>query len=191
MNRKFVDKDETPEFNGQYLKIKYHWHAFVAYKKSEKAKKRSHINKQNAARKHYHHVTESGGYSKARPTWDKAEQDLLAKDVQPATLHWPDRTRTWFFGVGGTLDPETGKCVWIKAQLEIPMRKLEEAMKEALERKFIPDREKDKRSKALGNSEYPGRTRGTLGSIPWKVGFLDSTGDRSRQRKKKEEASEM
>ena len=51
MNRKFVDKDETPEFTGQYLKIKYHWHAFVAYKKSEKAKNRSLTNKKNSTRK--------------------------------------------------------------------------------------------------------------------------------------------
>ena len=105
-----------------------HWPAFVAYKKSEKAKQRSLTNKQNAAKKTLHHRTGSGGYYKARPLWDKAEQDLLAKGVQPATLHWPDRARTWFFGVGGTLDPESGKCVWTKAQLAIPIKKHEEAI---------------------------------------------------------------
>ena len=41
LNTKFVDKDETPEFTGQYEKIRDHWPAFVAYKKSEKAQKRS------------------------------------------------------------------------------------------------------------------------------------------------------
>jgi hypothetical protein len=35
LKKKFVDKDETPEFTGQYEKIKDHWPAFVAYKKSE------------------------------------------------------------------------------------------------------------------------------------------------------------
>ena len=87
MNEQFVEKDETPEFTGQYAKIKDHWPAFVAYKKSEKAKNRSQTNKLNAAKKLYHHVTGSGGYKVARPMWDKAENDLLAKGIQPATLN--------------------------------------------------------------------------------------------------------
>ena len=161
LNKKFVEKDKTPEFTGPYEKIKDHWPTFVAYKKSDKSKQRSATNKLNAAKKKYHHVTGSGGYSKARPTWDKAEQDLLAKGVQPATLHWPDRSRTWFFRVGGTLDPNIGKCVWTKAQLAIPVNKLEEAIQAVQEGRFHPDREKDELTEALGNPEHPGRTRGT------------------------------
>ena len=71
--KKFVEKDETPEFIGQYEKIRDHWPAFVACKKSDKGKQRSLTNKQNAAKKKYHHTTGSGGYSKARPLWDKAK----------------------------------------------------------------------------------------------------------------------
>ena len=36
LNTKFVDKGKTPEFTGRYEKIRDHWPAFVAYKKSEK-----------------------------------------------------------------------------------------------------------------------------------------------------------
>jgi hypothetical protein len=100
----------------------------VAYKESKKGKKRSLTNKKNAAKKLYHHHTGSGG---ARSLWDKAEQDLLAKGVQPATLHWTDRSRTWFFRVGGTLDPETGECVWMDEQLAIPITKLQKYIKAA------------------------------------------------------------
>ena len=164
----------------------------MAYKKSEKSKNRSQTNKLNAAKKKYHHVTGSGGYSKARPTWDKAEQDLLAKGVQPQTLHWPDRSRTWFFGVGGTLNPDTGRCVWTNAQLAIPIKKLAEAIQAAQEGRFHPDREKDELTEALGNAEHPGRTRGTSGSVPWLHGFPESLGNyRSPERKRKHEASEM
>ena len=60
--------------------------------------------------------------------WDKAENDLLAKGVEPETLNWPDRSRTWFFGVGGTLDPETGKCVWTDEQLATPVKKLQKCI---------------------------------------------------------------
>ena len=91
---------------------------------------------------------------------------MLAKGVQPATLHWPDRSKTWFFEVGGTLDPETGECVWTDKKLAIPIRKLQKAIKAAQEGTFITDREKYELTEALGNLEHPGRTRGPPGSVP-------------------------
>ena len=117
-----VDKDKTPEFTGRFEKIRDHWPAFVAYMTSYKSKKMSEINKNNAAKKKFHHHTGSGGYLKARPLWDKAENDMLAEGVEPEPLNWPDRSRTWFFGVGGTLDHKIGKCVWTDKQLEIPVK---------------------------------------------------------------------
>ena len=98
----------------------------MAHKTSDKSKKMSVTNKKNAAKKELHHRTGSGGYLKARPLWAKAENDLLDKGVEPETLNWPDRSRTWFFGVGGTLDSESGKCVWTNEQLRIPVTKLQD-----------------------------------------------------------------
>ena len=92
--KKFVDKEETPEFIGKYEKIRDHWPAFVAYTTSEKSKKMSATNKQNAAKKKFHHRTGSGGYLQARPKWSKAENDLLDKGIEPETMRWPDRCRT-------------------------------------------------------------------------------------------------
>jgi hypothetical protein len=57
------------------------------------------------------------------------------------------------------LDPESGKCVWTNAQLAIPFKKLEEAIKSAQEGRFHPDREKDELTEALRNPEHPGRTQ--------------------------------
>ena len=90
----FVDKEKTPKFTGRFEKIRDHWDAFVAHKTSEKSKKMSATNKKNAANKEQHHRTGSGGYLKARPLWDKAENELLDKGVEPETLNWPDRSRT-------------------------------------------------------------------------------------------------
>ena len=115
---KFVENNETPEFKGRYEKIRDHWPAFVAHKTSEKSKKMSATNKKNAAKKKLHHRTGSGGYLKARPKWAKAENDLLDKGIEPETMNWPDRCRTWFFGAGGTLDPVTGKCIWTNDQMD-------------------------------------------------------------------------
>ena len=75
----FVDKEKTPEFTSRFEKIRDHWDAFVAHKTLEKSKKMSATNKKNAAKKEHHHRTGSGGYLKARPLWDKAENDLLDK----------------------------------------------------------------------------------------------------------------
>ena len=44
---------------------------------------------------------------------------------------------------------------------------------------------------ALGNPEHPGRTRGTPGSIPWKVGFPDAGGYKSHERRKKVQQTQM
>ena len=44
---------------------------------------------------------------------------------------------------------------------------------------------------ALGNPEHPGRTRGTPGSIPWKVGFPDAGGYKTHKRRKKLEQDQL
>jgi hypothetical protein len=87
------------------------------------------------------------------------------------------------------LDPETGKCVWTDEQLAIPISKLKKYIAAVLEGTFIPDREKDELTAALGNPEHPGRTRGTPGSVPWKLGFPGVGGYKSRERTRKQELS--
>ena len=53
------------------------------------------------------------------------------------------------------MDPETGECVWTDEQLAIPMKKLQHYISAAQEGTFIPDREKDELTEALGNPEHP------------------------------------
>ena len=74
-----MSEKKTPEFIGKYEKIKDHWPAFVAHKTSEKSKKMSATNKQNATKKKHHHRTGSDGYLVARPKWAKTENDLVDK----------------------------------------------------------------------------------------------------------------
>ena len=112
-----MSEKKTLEFISKYEKIKDHWPAFVAHKTSEKSKKMSATNKQNGAKKQFHHRTGSGGYLKARPKWPKAENDLLEKGIEPKTMRWPDHCRTWFFGAGGTLDPYLGCAVLLLGRI--------------------------------------------------------------------------
>ena len=103
----------------------------MAHNTSDKSKKMSATIKINAVKKEHHHHTGSGGYLKARPKWSKAEHDLLEKGIEPETMRWPDRCRTWFFGAGGTLDHVTGQCQWTDEQLRIPVTRLQEYIKAA------------------------------------------------------------
>ena len=100
-------------------------------------------------------------------------------------MNWPDRCRTWFFGAGVTLDPVSGRCRWTDEQLAIPVKKLKHYIDAAQQGTFVPDRENDELTMALGNPEHPGRTRGTPGSVPWKAGFPDAGGYKSQERRKK------
>ncbi|KAK1662998.1 hypothetical protein QYE76_051157 [Lolium multiflorum] len=79
----FVKQQKTPNFNGPYEKIEDHWEAFVKYKTSERAKKRSATNTKNASNKMYFHTMGRGGYKAGMPKWEKWENDLIEKGIQP------------------------------------------------------------------------------------------------------------
>ena len=74
---------------------------------------------------------------------------------------------------GMTLKKETGELVLrdpTKKAVLTPFDDLKKAVAEVEAGTFIPDRENDELTKALGNPEKGGRTRG-YGGIPWKKGF--------------------
>ena len=96
----------------------------MKYKTSETAKKRSEINKKNAALKTYHHSMGSAGYECVVPRMEKEENDLLDKDAPPETKDWSRRAKLWFYGMGGSLDPVTGKCIFSREQLQHPLKPL-------------------------------------------------------------------
>jgi hypothetical protein len=50
------------------------------------AKRRSEINKKNAAKKKYHHTMRQRGYKSGKPKWKKMEDDLIAKGIIPEIL---------------------------------------------------------------------------------------------------------
>lgn len=101
---KFVENNETPEFKGRYEKIRDHWPAFVAHKTSEKSKKISATNKQNAAKKKLHHRTGSGGYLVAQPKWPRLRMIWLIKGSNQRQLAGQTIAR---LGSSGLAEPWT------------------------------------------------------------------------------------
>ena len=108
--RVLIKKDKTPDSE----KVKNHWNEFVKYNtESEEFKKRSATNKANAALKKYHQVMGPGGYRANRPKWQATEAELIRKGIRLGTHGWTERSKEGFYGIGGKLDPETGKCIYI------------------------------------------------------------------------------
>ena len=66
----------------------------MEYKSSELGLQKVQKAKDNASKKVYHHTLGQGGYKLAIPKWEKMEQDLLDRGIQPVTMNWPERSRT-------------------------------------------------------------------------------------------------
>jgi hypothetical protein len=182
----YIKKKTPPEFTGPLEKQRDNWEGFLEYKESTLALERSRKNKANAAKKIYHHKMGSGGYKTLVPEWDNKDTTLIAKGAIPATQQLPPRARNWFLGNGGYIDEQTGELV-APPTIVTPKNEL---VKEVEEGKFNPDRERDVLTKALGNAEHTGRTRGLGPNYPWSIRFaedVESYRKRERGRKRKEE----
>jgi len=190
LNKDYVKKGLTPDFEKDFKKQRPYWDAFVQYKSSEDSEQRTAQAKENASKKkHFHHLGQ-GGYKAAIPKWQKMEEDLIARGILPATSNWPLRAKYYFYAHGGTLNMEDGLFVTSDAIREAA-NKLDGTLKAVSEGSFKPDREKDELTYALGTPEHTGRVQG-IGVVPWKHGFsADIDTYRSRQRRKTEVAEKM
>ena len=87
------------------------------------------------------------------------------------------------------MDPQTGECIVTKKEMVTVSEDLVTAITDDQEGTFKPDRENGELTRALGNPEHPGRTRGKVTGVSWKTGFSECNESyRSRDRKKKKEA---
>ena len=93
------------------------------------------------------------------------------------------------FAHGAGLDADTGLIVpmgeWTEKITRV-VKKLINPIDLVRKRKFVPDREDDELTLALGNPEHWGRCRGYGPGTTWKQGFpTDVASYRSRSRNKK------
>ena len=147
------EKDPT-EWPGPLEKQRVQWPEFLEMKKSEVFKQRSAKNKENAAKKKYHHTMGTGGYKSFAPLWKAIEDDMRSRGVTPETDEWETRWKNFILGHGATYNMETGQLITQKGQIEKPLTALKKTIKDAREGRFKPDRENDELTKALENSEH-------------------------------------
>ena len=184
----FINKGETPNWN-EYPKLKDHSKSFVEYKKSEEHAKKSAQGKASASNKgSYNHHLGRGGYKVAMPKWRKMEEDLRARGVYSAVLHWPERSKNWYYAHGGRLSPVDGTLEYLLTLHEkalVIMKNITDVKASRLK----VDSENDELTLALGNPEHPGRCRGYR-VVPWKFafkGYNDTYISRIRRREREEE----
>ena len=159
----WVSKNKVPDFTGALENQRAHWKAFLEYKDSELAKQRSKKNKENAGKKKYHHKLGGGGYVSAEPKWDLIEAAMHEKGITPVA-------DLWMLAHGAEYDASGDLIVDETKETPIPRIAILDAIADAREGRFIPDRENDKLTRALGNQEKGGRTRGK-GAMTWDQGF--------------------
>ena len=103
LNRDYVKKDLTPDFDKEYPKLRPFWEEFVEYKKLEIAQTIAQRNKANSDKNVYPHVLGTGGYVKKIPEWDKQEVELTASGVVPTTSELSTRSKHWMLARRATL----------------------------------------------------------------------------------------
>ena len=142
----------------------------MQYKSSELGIQKVQKPKDNASKKVYHHTLGQGGYKLAKPKWDKMEKDLLDRGITPVTINWPERSRTWFYGHRGSLDPVSGSCIY-GPNIQRAAQRIQETIQAVAEGTFQPDRERDEMTYALriqsirATQEAKEWFRGSMGSV--------------------------
>ena len=186
----YLKTGEAPKFDSHPNLTPEAWESFLEYKRSEDGIKLTVQNTTNAGDVKYPHHMGSSGYKGNIDKWNKMEEDLYARGIRPETHDWPLRSKHWYYGHGGKLSPIDGSLIFGDELRELAQRLLD-IIRKSERGEFIPDRDRDELTYALGNKEHPGRTRG-IGVIPWKHGFKDDISSyRSRKRKKAEVEDRM
>ena len=90
------------------------------------------------------------GYKTAMPKWEPMESEMRGRGIIPGTDGWLERSKHWWYGHGGRLDPETGATIF-EEEILIPSKALVQAMADAQAGLFRPERENDELSRALKN----------------------------------------
>ena len=73
LNKDYVQKGLTPDFEHEFQNQQAFWDDFVAFKRSEAATKVSEANKALRQKNVHPHVQGTGGYIKKIPVWEQRE----------------------------------------------------------------------------------------------------------------------
>ena len=131
----------------------------LSKQRSELAKKNVHL-----------HTMGSSGYAGKIPIWQKEIEDAINAGKEIPFANLDERSKNWMLGRRST-SSSCAELSFNKSETQEVVQKIAQIQAQVTEGSFVPDRENDILTKALGNKEHPGRTRGISSKVPWKKGF--------------------
>ena len=111
----------------------------------------------------------SSGYA-GKILWQKEIKDAIniGKEIPYANLD--ERTKNWMLARRST-SSSCAELSFNTPETQQVVQKITEIQAQVTQGSFVPDRENDILTRALGNKEHPGRTWGIGSKVPWKKGF--------------------
>jgi hypothetical protein len=189
LNTEFVQKgkDARDVYGNISLAV---WEEFVDQKKKAEAIALSVQQKEKAMKAAENpHRLGSGGYAAKMAKWRKEEEERRVAGLPTIFEGMDERSRNWILARVPAIAPDSNVS-FQKPSTEQIYQKLEglaEMQKKGL---FVPDREKDMLTAAIGTLEHPGRVRGISSTLPWGKAFREhrsSYKKRDRYKKKLED----
>jgi hypothetical protein len=135
------------------------------------------------------HRLGSGGYAVKMAKWRKEEEERRVAGLPTTFEGMDEHSRNWILARVPAIPPD-GNVSFQKPSAEQIYQMLEglaEMQKKGL---FVPDREKDMLTAAIGTPEHPSRVRGISSTLPWGKAFHEhrsSYKKRDRYKKKLED----
>ena len=119
----------------------------------------------------------------AKKKWAKEDEEAEKYNHQPLFSDFTEeRSRNWC-RARVKVTP-TGECVWLTPEEEEVYKKMVGLKEQASQGSFVPQRERDILSEAIGTKEPTGRTRGLKNLASWGKAFSGDKDERRRQRKR-------
>src|SRR6266498_2935084 len=165
----YVQKGRSP-FEKHGMITPHDVASFVKKKSSEAAKLLSKQRRELAKNNVHPHTMGSSGYVRKIPIWQKEIEDAINAGKEIPFANLDERSKNWMLGRRPT-SSSCGELSFNKPETQEVVQKIAQIQAQVIEGSFVPDREHDILTKALGNPEHSGRTRGKGSKVPWKTGF--------------------
>lgn len=158
----------------------------MALKTSAEEKEKSQKMLELARKNIYPHHLGSAGYRPKAKKWRKEEEELK-KAGKPIPMEYHnERARNWVHARTPSFNSK-GDVVFKDPKLQQVANKMKEIVTQQKDGIFVPDREVDQLSVALGTSEHGGRVRGVSSKASWKDGFKEDAASYKKRDRYKEE----
>ncbi len=170
MNTHYVQKNKTPfEEWGTISAVE--WDKFVAKMTTpealERRKKMSDLTKKNI----YPHRLGSSGYAGHEKKWRATEEKFAAEGKPLIVQPLNKRTRNWVWARTSGQVTEEGEMLLDCPDIQNVTTSLQQIVQKEKTGEFVPRRQHDELTEALGTVEHSGRVRGQSCRTNWKVGF--------------------